>query len=60
MYVPSKDYPHEQEIVTECTNILLRYLHQQLNKKIAISAVQKKREVDFPLLQVKFLQFEIK
>ena len=60
MYVPTKDYPHEQEIVTERTNILLRYLHQQLNKKIAISAVQKKREVDFSLLQVKFLQFEIK
>ena len=43
MYVPTKDYPYEQEIVTERTNILLRYLHQQLDKKIAISAAQKKR-----------------
>ena len=40
MYVPPKDYPHEQEIVTERTNILLRYLHQQLDKKIATSAAQ--------------------
>ena len=38
----------EQEIVTERTNILLRYLHQQLDKKIAISAAQKKREADSP------------
>merc|ERR1712223_1363479 len=48
MYVPTKDYPHEQEIVTERTNILLRYLHQQLDKKIAISAAQKKREAELP------------
>ena len=48
MYVPTKDYPYEQEIVTERTNILLRYLHQQLDKKIAISAAQKKREADSP------------
>lgn len=48
MYVPTKDYPYEQEIVTERTNILLRYLHQQLDKKIAISAAQKKREADTP------------
>ena len=46
MYVPTKDYPYEQEIVTERTNILLRYLHQQLDKKIAISTAQKKREAD--------------
>ena len=46
MYVPTKDYPYEQEIVTERTNILLRYLHQQLDKKIAISAAQKKREAE--------------
>ena len=39
MYVPTKNYPHKQEIVTERTNILLRYLRQQLDKKIAISAV---------------------
>ena len=36
-----KDYPHEQEIITECTNILLPYLHKQLDKKIAINAAQK-------------------
>ena len=48
MYVPTKDYPYEQEIVTERTNILLRYLHQQLDKKIAISAAQKKREAELP------------
>ena len=44
MYVPTKEYPYEQEIVTERTNILLRYLHQQLDKKMAISSAQKKRE----------------
>ena len=48
MYVPTKDYPHEQEIVTERTNILLRYFHQQFDKKIALSAAQKKREADSP------------
>ena len=48
MYVPTKDHPEEQEIVTERTNILLRYLHQQLDKKIAISAAQKKRENESP------------
>lgn len=48
MYVPTKDYPHEQEIVTERTNILLRYLHQQLDKKIAISTANKKRDADSP------------
>ena len=46
MYVPTKEYPYEQEIVTERTNILLRYLHQQLDKKIAISTAQKKREAE--------------
>ncbi len=45
VYVPTKDIPSEQIIVTEKTNILLRYLHQQLDKKIAASA-QKKREAD--------------
>ena len=48
MYVPTKDYPYAQEIVTETTSILLRYLHQQLDKKIAISAAQKKREAESP------------
>ena len=48
MYVPTKDHPEEQEIVTERTNILLRYLHQQLDKKIAILAAQKKCQTDLP------------
>ena len=36
-YVPTDEYsPDEQEIVTEKTNILLRYLHQQLDKKLSL------------------------
>lgn len=38
VYLPTKDYPSEQIIVTEKTNILLRYLHQQWERK------NKKRE----------------
>jgi DET1- and DDB1-associated protein 1 len=34
-YVPTKDIPSDQVIVTEKTNILLRYLHQQWDKKAA-------------------------
>ena len=37
--MPVKDIPSEQVIVTEKTNILLRYLHQQWDKK----AVARKR-----------------
>ena len=48
MFVPTKNSSHEQEIETERTNILLQYLHQQLDKKIALSAAQKKREADSP------------
>jgi len=33
VYLPVKDSPDSQEIVTEKTNILLRYLHQQYEKK---------------------------
>ncbi|XP_063985596.1 DET1- and DDB1-associated protein 1 [Diachasmimorpha longicaudata] len=33
VYLPTKDYPSEQIIVTEKTTILLRYLHQQWDKK---------------------------
>lgn len=40
MYLPTREYPSEQIIVTEKTNILLRYLHQQWDKKNAA----KKRE----------------
>ena len=53
MYVPTKDYPHKQEIVTERTNILLRNLRQQLDKKIAISAVGKKKEKKISLYRRK-------
>ena len=49
MYVPTKDYPFEQEIVTVRTSILLHYLHQQVDKTIAFSAAQKKRESESPL-----------
>ncbi|XP_057377733.1 DET1- and DDB1-associated protein 1-like [Daphnia carinata] len=38
VYLPTKEYPSEQIIVTEKTNILLRYLHQQWERK------NKKRE----------------
>lgn len=40
VYLPTKDYPPEQIIVTEKTTILLRYLHQQWDKKNP----EKKRE----------------
>lgn len=40
VYLPTKEYPSEQIIVTEKTNILLRYLHQQWDKK----SLQKKRD----------------
>ncbi|XP_071845226.1 DET1- and DDB1-associated protein 1-like [Apostichopus japonicus] len=33
VYLPTKDYPSEQVISTEKTNILLRYLHQHWDKK---------------------------
>uniref|UniRef100_A0A8C6SZ22 DET1- and DDB1-associated protein 1 n=1 Tax=Neogobius melanostomus TaxID=47308 RepID=A0A8C6SZ22_9GOBI len=42
VYLPTREYPSEQIIVTEKTNILLRYLHQQWDKKNAA----KKREQD--------------
>ena len=44
-YVPTDEYsPDEQEIVTEKTNILLRYLHQQLDKKLSLIQNNTKRE----------------
>ena len=47
VYVPTKDVPSEQVIVTEKTNILLRYLHQQWDKKAAQAAnAQRKREAE--------------
>ncbi|XP_045156596.1 DET1- and DDB1-associated protein 1-like [Mercenaria mercenaria] len=33
VYICTKDHPSEQVITTEKTNILLRYLHQQWDKK---------------------------
>uniref|UniRef100_A0A3B3X9W1 DET1- and DDB1-associated protein 1 n=1 Tax=Poecilia mexicana TaxID=48701 RepID=A0A3B3X9W1_9TELE len=33
VYLPTREYPSDQIIVTEKTNILLRYLHQQWDKK---------------------------
>ncbi|KAK0081630.1 hypothetical protein PV325_011852 [Microctonus aethiopoides] len=41
VYLPTKDYPSEQIIVTEKTTILLRYLHQKWDKKSA----ERKREL---------------
>lgn len=46
VYVPTKDVPSAQVIVTEKTNILLRYLHQQWDKKEAAVNAQRKREAD--------------
>uniref|UniRef100_A0A8C7IUI1 DET1- and DDB1-associated protein 1 n=1 Tax=Oncorhynchus kisutch TaxID=8019 RepID=A0A8C7IUI1_ONCKI len=40
VYLPTREYPSEQIIVTEKTNILLRYLHHHWDKKNAA----KKRE----------------
>ncbi|PVD19412.1 hypothetical protein C0Q70_19901 [Pomacea canaliculata] len=33
VYISTRDYPSDQVITTERTNILLRYLHQQWDKK---------------------------
>lgn len=41
VYIPTKDFPSEQVIVTEKTSILLRYLHQHWDKK----GFQKKRDL---------------
>ncbi|XP_019627251.1 PREDICTED: DET1- and DDB1-associated protein 1-like isoform X4 [Branchiostoma belcheri] len=40
VYLPTTDHPSEQVITTEKTNILLRYLHQQWDRKNA----HKKRD----------------
>uniref|UniRef100_T1IYB9 DET1- and DDB1-associated protein 1 n=1 Tax=Strigamia maritima TaxID=126957 RepID=T1IYB9_STRMM len=40
VYLSTKEYPSEQIIITEKTNILLRYLHQHWDKK----NLQKKRD----------------
>ncbi|XP_030764656.1 DET1- and DDB1-associated protein 1 isoform X2 [Sitophilus oryzae] len=41
VYIPTKDYPAEQIIVTEKTSILLKYMQQHWDKKNST----KKREV---------------
>jgi DET1- and DDB1-associated protein 1 len=48
VYICTKDHPTEQVITTEKTNILLRYLHQQWDKKAqnaAAASAAKKRDV---------------
>ncbi|XP_058806626.1 DET1- and DDB1-associated protein 1 [Phymastichus coffea] len=41
VYLPTKEYPSEQVIVTEKTTIVLRYLHQRWDKKNA----ERKRDL---------------
>ncbi|XP_037292139.2 DET1- and DDB1-associated protein 1 isoform X1 [Rhipicephalus microplus] len=41
VYLPTRDHQPDQVIITEKTNILLRYLHQQWDKKQSSS---KKRD----------------
>ncbi|XP_014214753.1 DET1- and DDB1-associated protein 1 [Copidosoma floridanum] len=35
VYLPTKDYPSEQVIVTETKTIILKYLHQKWDKNLA-------------------------
>uniref|UniRef100_UPI00358E7DC7 DET1- and DDB1-associated protein 1 n=1 Tax=Myxine glutinosa TaxID=7769 RepID=UPI00358E7DC7 len=35
VYLPTREYPSEQVIITEKTNILLRYLNQRFDRKNA-------------------------
>ncbi|CAL1531844.1 unnamed protein product [Lymnaea stagnalis] len=44
VYISTKDYPSEQVITTEKSNILLRYLHQQWDKKHVSQTTCKKRD----------------
>ncbi|KAK6468257.1 DET1- and DDB1-associated protein 1-like [Huso huso] len=44
VYLPTREYPSEQIIVTEKTNILLRYLHQQWDKKNAAKKREQEQE----------------
>lgn len=47
VYVCTKDYPSEQLITTEKTNILLRYLHQQWDRKnLHVKRGATKQEVE--------------
>lgn len=48
VYLPTREYPSEQIIVTEKTNILLRYLHQQWDKKNAAQRLPSRVRVPPP------------
>ncbi|CAH1955469.1 unnamed protein product [Acanthoscelides obtectus] len=39
VYVPTKDFPSEQIIVTEKTSILLKYIQQHWDKKVNVSTL---------------------
>ncbi|CAH0552087.1 unnamed protein product [Brassicogethes aeneus] len=43
VYVPTREYPSEQIIVTEKTSILLKYMQQHWDKKVSSSV--KKRDL---------------
>ncbi|XP_062366043.1 DET1- and DDB1-associated protein 1 isoform X1 [Cinclus cinclus] len=45
VYLPTREFPSEQIIVTEKTNILLRYLHQQWDKKCGNSGISEHWDV---------------
>ncbi|XP_064607780.1 DET1- and DDB1-associated protein 1-like [Liolophura sinensis] len=46
VYISTKDHPCEQVITTEKTNILLRYLHQQWDKRNANKRDSNKANLD--------------
>lgn len=41
VYISTKDHPSQQVITTEKTNILLRYLHQQWDKRSQVGSVKR-------------------
>ncbi|CAM2109162.1 unnamed protein product [Caretta caretta] len=55
VYLPTREYPSEQIIVTEKTNILLRYLHQQWDKKNAA----KKRDQEQVEIEAKLCSLPV-
>ncbi|XP_014223631.1 DET1- and DDB1-associated protein 1 [Trichogramma pretiosum] len=42
IYIPTKDHPSDQVIVTEKTTIVLKYLHQRWDKK---NTTERKRDL---------------
>ncbi|KAL4227424.1 DET1- and DDB1-associated protein 1 [Mactra antiquata] len=46
VYICTKDHPSEQVITTEKTNILLRYLHQQWDRKNCIKRDSSKANLE--------------